>query len=140
MNFYLLKFKVYGDQRGNLVSLESSKNIPFDIKRVYYIWATDSQFVRGKHAHTQLEQVLVCVSGSCNIKLDDGIITDDKNNIKEIILKNPTEGLYIGKNIWREMYNFSHDCVLMVIASELYNEQEYIRDYEIFLSTVKNNN
>lgn len=127
MNYKILKFKIMGDNRGSLISLEQLKNIPFKIKRVYYIFDTKTDIVRGKHAHTKLQQVAICVNGSCNFLLDNG---KDKKNIK---LNSPDKGLYIGKNIWREMSNFSKDCVLMVLANQYYDEKEYIRDYNEFL-------
>lgn len=83
--------------------------------------------VRGKHAHKKLEQILVCISGSCKIKLDNGKET------KVVVLEKPYEGLYVSNDMWREMYDFSQDAVLVVFASELYDESDYIRDYEEFL-------
>ena len=82
--------------------------------------------VRGKHAHLRLQQVVVCVSGSCVFYLDDG------THREEVLLNKPNIGLYIGKNIWREMKNFSKDCVLLVLADDYYDEKEYIRDYRTF--------
>lgn len=125
-----IKFKAFGDNRGSLISLEQHKNIPFKIKRVYYIFGTRTNTTRGKHAHTNLKQIVICVSGKCKFLLDDG------KKKKIIELNNPTEGLYIGKNIWREMYDFSHDCVLVVLANKYYDENEYIRDYEEFLKKI----
>lgn len=131
MEYKLLEFKVMGDERGSLVSLEEEKNIPFNVKRVYYIYGTKTDTIRGKHAHINLQQVAICVSGSCKFLLDDG-------NTKEIVeLNSPNIGLYIGKNMWREMYDFSQDCVLIVLANEYYDENEYIRDYEDFLKIIK---
>lgn len=120
-----------GDNRGKLISLEENKNIPFDIKRVYYIFDTQENMVRGKHSHPHLQQVVVCTSGSCKFSLDNG------KNKKIVELDSPEIGLFIGENIWREMYDFSSDCVLMVLANEYYNEDEYIRDYEEFLEKLK---
>jgi dTDP-4-dehydrorhamnose 3,5-epimerase-like enzyme len=121
MNSKLLNFKVMGDDRGSLISLEENKNIPFDIKRVYYIYGTRPETIRGKHSHPHLRQVAICVSGSCKFLLDD-------NKSKKIIeLNSPDIGLYIGEDIWREMYDFTTDCVLMVLANEYYNEDEYVR-------------
>lgn len=125
-----IKFKAFGDNRGSLISLEQHKNIPFKIKRVYYIFGTRTNTTRGKHAHTNLKQIVICVSGKCKFLLDNG----KKKKIVE--LNNPTEGLYIGKNIWREMYDFSRDCVLVVLANKYYDENEYIRDYEDFLKKI----
>lgn len=129
--YKILDFKAIGDDRGWLVPLESSKTIPFDIKRVYYIWGTQKDVVRGKHAHRALEQVIVCIAGSCDFILDDG------HERKTIRLDNPAKGLYIKHNIWREFTNFSDDCVIMVLASEYYDEADYIRDYEVFKEEVE---
>lgn len=120
-----------GDERGSLISLEQLKNIPFKIKRVYYIFGTQKDAIRGKHSHTHLKQMAVCVKGSCKFLLDNG------KKRKIIELNSPDTGLYIGKNLWREMFDFSSDCVLMVLASDYYNEDEYIRDYKKFLKTLK---
>ena len=132
MDIKILKFKVNGDERGSLISLEQQKNIPFNIKRVYYIYGTKKGIVRGKHSHQNLKQVVICVNGSCKFLVDDG----KKKEILE--LNSPNIGLYIGKNIWREMFDFSSDCVLMVLANDYYNENEYIRDYKNFLKSIKN--
>lgn len=124
-------FQPHGDERGQLISLEEFRDIPFRIKRVYYMYDTIGGVVRGKHAHKSLEQILVCISGSCKVKLDNGIES------KVVSLEKPYEGLYVGSNIWREMYDFSHDAVLMVLASEIYDESDYIRKYDDFLDMVK---
>mgnify|MGYP002640383456 CR=1 FL=1 len=124
MNYNLLSFKVFGDSRGKLVSLENNKNIPFEIKRVYYIYDTLPDEVRGKHAHKNLEQIIIAIDGACQFILDDGIKRE------KVWLNRPDEGLYIGKNIWREMHHFSYGCKLMVLASDYYKEEEYIRDYD----------
>ena len=94
---------------------------------MYYIWDTTYDAVRRKHAHKNLEQVIVCMKGSCDFILDDG------NNRELVHLSDPTQGLYIGNNIWREFTNFSKDCVVMVLASEHYDETDYIRDYNEFV-------
>lgn len=130
MNYKLIEMQVFGDNRGKLVSLESNKNIPFEIKRVYYIYDTLPDQVRGKHAHKEIEQIIIAINGSCEFILDDG------KNRKTICLNRPDVGLYIGKNIWREMQNFSYGCNLMVLASNHYDEEEYIRDYSEFLKEV----
>lgn len=130
VEYGLLNFKVRGDHTGNLVALEKGTEFPFDIKRVYYIWGTDKNAVRGKHAHKKLEQVIVCTSGSCDFILDDG------NERTTVHLDTPTQGLHIKSNIWREFTNFSSDCVVMVLASEHYDESDYIRDYKTFLQTI----
>ncbi len=123
-------FQPHGDERGQLVALEEDKDIPFHIKRVYYIYDTVKGVVRGKHAHKSLEQILVCIHGSCKILLDDG------REKKVVPLEKPYEGLYISNNMWREMYDFSENAVLMVLASDYYDEEDYIRDYDQFLSYV----
>ncbi len=119
-----------GDERGSLVALESGKTVPFDIKRVYYIFFTKKDVSRGFHAHRHLKQLAVCVTGSCRFVLDDG------KSREEIVLDNSTTGLLIGEMVWREMHDFSPDCVLMVLASEYYDENDYIRDYQEFLDDI----
>ncbi len=126
-------FQPHGDERGQLVALEEYKDIPFRIKRVYYMYDTLKDVVRGGHAHKNLEQILVCVHGSCKIQLDNG------SEKKVVALEKPYEGLYVASNMWREMYDFSDDAVLMVLASELYDESDYIRDYNSFLEYLKGN-
>ena len=127
MNYEIIEFQKHGDERGMLVALEKGKEIPFPIKRVYYMYDTLPGVRRGFHAHKELKQVLICIHGQCVIHLDDGYET------KEILLDKPNEGLFISGAIWREMYDFSPDAVLMVLASELYDEADYIRNYEEFL-------
>ncbi|PSV46790.1 sugar 3,4-ketoisomerase [Photobacterium indicum] len=122
----LIKLNPLGDDRGSLISLEEGINIPFEIKRVYYIFDTKSGVSRGYHAHKNLEQVVVCVKGSCRFILDDG---DSK---EEVTLNRPDVGLYIDNMTWREMHEFSEDCVLVVLASNIYDESDYIRDYQEF--------
>ena len=125
-------FQPHGDDRGQLIALEEFNDIPFRIKRVYYMYDTKSGVVRGHHAHILLEQILICIHGSCKIKLDNG------KEKKIVHLEKPYEGLYVANNMWREMYDFSDDAVLMVLAPEIYNEEDYIRDYEEFLKLVAN--
>lgn len=130
MDYKILNFDVKNDNRGSLIALENLKEIPFEIQRIYYIYDTNPDFPRGAHAHKELEQVLIMMDGSCEIVLNDG-----KNN-KSIILNRPDIGLFIGKNMWREMRNFSYGAKLLVLASDFYNENEYIRDYNEFLRVV----
>lgn len=130
-NFFTYDLIAHGDERGSLIALENNHNIPFDIKRVYYIYDTKKGVDRGFHAHKELEQVLVCVTGSCKIRIDDGF----KKEVFE--LNTPETALFVGKNLWREMFDFSQGCVLMVLANEYYKPQEYIKDYEEFLKEVK---
>lgn len=126
----LVELKAFGDERGSLIALEKNHNVPFDIKRVYYIYNTKRNVPRGAHAHRKLEQLLVCVTGSCKIKLDDG------KTIETVELNSPELALYVGKNIWGEMFDFSQGCVLMVMASEYYNSDEYIYDYNEFINSI----
>lgn len=119
-----------GDDRGSLVAIEANKHIPFEVKRVYYIFGTQPGISRGFHAHKNLQQLAVCVSGKCRMLLDDGITKES------VWLDSPTKGLLIGNNVWREMHEFSDDCVLLVLASEHYDESDYIRDYSEFCSAV----
>lgn len=126
-------FPPHGDDRGQLIALEAMEHIPFQIRRVYYIYDTLEGVCRGKHAHRNLEQILICVHGSCKILLDDGF------ERREVLLDKPTEGLYVSNDTWREMYDFSRDAVLLVLASEHYDEADYIRNYQDFLDMVRNN-
>ena len=125
----LIDFPSLEDQRGGLVAIESNLSIPFEINRLYYIFNTTNQS-RGFHAHIDLKQVAICVKGSCRFILDNG------NSREEIILNSPTRGLFIEALTWREMHDFSDDCVLLVLASEHYDESDYIRDYQDFLNKV----
>ena len=126
----LIDFPLLGDSRGSLVAVEANKTVPFDIKRVYFIFGTKQGVARGFHAHKALKQVAVCVTGSCRMLLDNGL------EKKEVLLDSPTKGLVIEDFVWREMHDFTTDCVLLVLASEYYDEADYIRDYEDFLRVV----
>lgn len=126
-------FQPHGDDRGQLVALEEMKDIPFKIKRVYFMYDTIKDVRRGFHAHKQLEQILICIHGSCKILLDNG------KEKKVVPLEKPYEGLYVANNMWREMYDFSSDAVLLVLASELYDESDYIRNYDEFIKFVTMN-
>lgn len=126
----MLKFQQHGDERGQLISLEEFKDIPFPIKRVYYMYDTANGVTRGFHAHKSLQQILICIHGSCKIRLDNG------KEKKVVLLEKPYEGLYVSNVMWREMFDFSSDAVLMVLASEPYDESDYIRDYNEFLKLV----
>jgi dTDP-4-dehydrorhamnose 3,5-epimerase-like enzyme len=123
-----IDFQSLGDSRGSLVALEigMERNVPFDIKRVYYIYETGKGVSRGFHAHRNLKQVAICVSGTFRMILDDGV------NREEIWMNDPTKGLLIESMVWREMHDFSDECVLLVLASEHYDESDYIRKYDEF--------
>lgn len=125
---YLIEFDIKGDDRGSLIALEELKEIPFKVKRVYYIFDTKKGVIRGNHAHKSLKQVLICVKGSVKVKCEY------ESSIKEFYLDKPNVGLYIEDLTWHTMYNFSEDAVLVVLADSLYSEQDYIRDYSIFKS------
>lgn len=124
-------FPPHGDDRGQLVAIEAMKDLPFAINRVYYIYDTLRDVRRGFHAHRDLQQILLCVSGSCMIHLDDGKET------AEVRLDKPNEGLYIANNMWREMYDFSEGAVLLVLASRHYDEADYIRNYDDFIEMIR---
>lgn len=127
-------FQQHGDARGQLISLEEFRDIPFEIKRVYYMYDTGKDVRRGFHAHKSLQQILICIHGECKILLDNG------KEKKVVPLEKPYEGLYVSNNMWREMYDFSPDAVLMVLASDYYKEDDYIRNYDDFLNMVSQEN
>lgn len=124
------QFQQHGDERGQLVALEQNIDIPFEINRVYYMYDTKEGVRRGYHSHNTLHQILVCIHGRCKILLDDG----EKKEV--VCLEKPYEGLYIPPKIWHEMYDFSDDAVLLVLASEIYKEDDYVRKYEEFLNSL----
>lgn len=133
MEIITYSFQQHGDERGQLVALEEFKDIPFKIKRIYYMYDTKEGVRRGFHAHKSLEQILICIHGSCRILLDNG------REKETVFLNQPYEGLYISNDIWREMYDFSPDAVLLVLASELYDESDYIRNYDDFIKEIQKN-
>lgn len=132
MHIQLVPLQTHGDERGSLISLEQDKNIPFIIRRAYYIFDTKEGVRRGFHAHKNLKQLAIAVRGSCKFLLDDG------SEKIEILLNDPSKGLLIESCIWREMFDFSEDCVLLVLADQLYDESDYIRNYDEFMGSVKN--
>jgi len=130
-NYRLIDCHVIGDKTGSLIAIEGNQDIPFDIKRVYYIFDTQANTIRGKHAHRNLQQMIICVSGECDFILDDGY---EKETIH---LDSPKQGLYLSSHIWREFTNFSLNCVVMVLASEHYNPSDYINDYTKFIEETR---
>ena len=128
----LEEFKVLGDHRGQLVALEANRQIPFDVKRVFYIYGTQEGVPRGNHSHYKTKQFLVAVNGSCKVTLDNG---KEKETFD---LNKPNLGLFQDALIWGSMHDFSSDCVLMVLADEYYDASDYITDYNKFLKEVKN--
>ena len=130
----LIQLQKLGDERGSLVALEDQKNVPFPIRRVYYLFGTKADVKRGLHAHHNLKQMIIAVRGSCRFLL----LLDNGNERVEILLDNPAQGLMIQSLMWREMYEFSEDCVLMVLADAHYDETDYIRDYKEFVEIFRN--
>lgn len=130
--YRIINFHEFGDERGNLVVAEGSgMDVPFDIKRVFYMYGSDPDIIRGQHANRKTEFVLINVSGTSKVKVDNGFET-------EIVeLNKPRMGLYIDVMVWKDMYDFSRDSVLLVLASEHYDGEEYIRDYDMFLEEVR---
>ena len=122
----IVQFPVHGDNRGCLIALEGGRDIPFEVRRVYYIYGTHSDMPRGFHAHRSLKQLLVAVSGSVTVTCEYG------EKKEKFLLDTPSRGLLLEGLVWREMHDFSPDCVLMVFASEHYREEDYIRDYNVF--------
>ena len=131
MNYKVIDIKEFGDDRGHLASFESGSNCPFDVKRVFYIFDTQSDVSRGNHANKFSEFLLVSVSGSCKVKVDDG-----KGHTDIVTLDSPLKALYLGNMVWKEMYDFSENAVLMVLASTYYDNSEYIRNYDDFIKMV----
>jgi len=127
----LFNFTEIADGRGKLISLESNINIPFDVKRVYYLYSTKKEAARGFHAHIELKQMAICISGSCII---------DVETVKgktSFTMNCPNKGLFMDGIVWREIRNFSDDCVLLVLADAIYTEDDYIRDYDSFSLRLK---
>ena len=132
MMYKLLNFNDLGDERGQLVVVEGGMDIPFEIKRVFYIYGSDDTVVRGQHANLDSEFVLINVAGKSKVKITDG------TNEEIVVLDKPMKGVYLPKMVWKEMYDFSPDSVLLVLANTHYNGKEYIRDYNDYLKLVKN--
>lgn len=126
-NVGLHRFRVFKDRYGNLIPVEAGMDIPFPVRRIYYIYGVQDGVRRGFHSHKALHQVLICVSGSVSI------LVKTPEGEETFTLSDPSEGLYIGPLIWREMFDFSADAVLLVLASEHYCEADYIRNYDEYL-------
>lgn len=129
---YFIEFPEHGDERGNLVVIEGAKDVPFEIKRVFYIHGSDPDIVRGQHANRRSQFVLVNVAGQSKVRVMDGL-----GNEAVFSLNRPRTGVYIPTMAWKEMYDFSPDSVLLCIASEHYDESEYIRDYAAFEAEIR---
>lgn len=131
MKDIILQLKGLGDERGLLVAIEATKTIPFEILRTYYLTNLKKDHPRGFHAHKKLRQFAICLKGSCCFVMDDGSVRE------EYLLANPTSGILIEPMIWHEMHDFSEDCVLLVLASDYYDESDYIRKYDDFKKSVQ---
>lgn len=127
----MLNFPQYGDDRGNLVIVEGNKDVPFDIKRLFYIYGSDEKNIRGQHANKVSEFVLINVAGKSKVRVKDG-----NGNEAIYCLDHPNSGLYLPNMVWKEMYDFSNDSVLLVLANTLYDLEEYIKDYDEYVSIV----
>ncbi|WP_147114954.1 FdtA/QdtA family cupin domain-containing protein [Tateyamaria sp. syn59] len=130
-NASMIDLPIVSDPRGDLTFIEGGRHVPFDIRRVYYLYNVPVDSERGGHAHRELEQVIFALSGSFRMKIDDGTTKAD------VWLRNPRRGLYIKNMVWREMDNFSQGAVCMVLASHFYDEADYYRDYSEFLAASK---
>lgn len=128
----MLDFPQMGDERGHLVIIEGAQDIPFDIKRAFYIFGSDRNVVRGKHANRKSQFVLINVAGTSKVKVKDG-----EGNQAIFCLNRPHTGIYLPTMVWKDMYDFSEDSVLLVLSSEHYDPDEYIRDYDEFVKAVK---
>lgn len=129
----MVEFKQNGDERGRLVVVEGDKDIPFDIKRVFYIYGSDHDVVRGQHANRRTQFVLINVAGKSKVKVKDG-----EGNEAIYCLNRPHTGIYLPTMVWKDMYDFSEDSVLLCLASEHYDPDEYIRNYDDFTKIIKN--
>lgn len=131
----MLEFSQHGDERGHLVVIEGEKDIPFEIKRTFYIYGSDHDVVRGQHANRKSEFVLINVAGKSKVRVMDG-----EGNEAVFCLNRPHTGIYLPTMVWKEMYDFSEDSVLLCLSSEHYDATEYIRDYDVFSKEIKETN
>lgn len=131
MNCGWIQFEQKGDDRGKLIVIEGQREVPFDIKRIFYMLQTKNDVIRGQHANRNSDFVMVNIQGSVKIKVDDGITQT------EYILDTPDQGLYLSKMLWKEMLDFSDDSILLVLSNHAYDEKEYIRNYQDFINELK---
>lgn len=131
MNYKLIETKSFGDETGRLISFEKGSNCPFEVKRAFYIFDAASDKIRGQHANRNSEFLMTTISGSCKVKIDDG------KTQKIIELDSPYKALYLDKMIWKDMYDFSSDAVLLILANTMYDENEYIRDYDEYINEIR---
>lgn len=128
----MLEFAQKGDERGHMVIVEGMKDIPFEIKRIFYIYGSEADVVRGQHANKKSEFLLINVAGTSKVRVKDG-----KGNEASFSLNRPHTGIYLPQMVWKDMYDFSRDSVLLCLSSEYYDAQEYIRNYDEFVRLVK---
>ena len=128
----MLEFPQHGDERGHLVVVEGMKDVPFEIKRIFYIYGSDADVVRGQHANRKTEFVLINVAGKSKVRVKDG-----EGNEAVFCLNRPHTGIYLPTMVWKDMYDFSADSVLLCLASEHYDESEYIRDFDAFEAEIR---
>ncbi|TLD81158.1 WxcM-like domain-containing protein [Helicobacter sp. MIT 11-5569] len=131
MDYKLIDFNFFNDKDSVLVALQNNVNCPFEIKRVFYIFDVPSIATRGNHANKDSAFLMIALKGSCKVKIDDA------KTSQIITLDSPKQGLYLGKMLWKQMYDFSKDCVLLVLSDCYYNKQEYINDYNEFCLLVR---
>lgn len=130
INCKLINLKYFDDKNSTLIAIEKQVNCPFEIQRIFYIFDVPKNTIRGEHANLNSEFFFIVLKGECKIKIDNG------KEQKNFILNNPKQGLYIDKMLWKQMYDFSKDCILLVLSNTLYDANEYIRDYNEFLKAV----
>lgn len=130
----MLEFPQKGDERGSLIVVEEMKDIPFELKRIFYMYGSDATVVRGRHANKKTEFILINLSGQSKVRVKDG-----RGNEKVFLLDRPHTGIYVPKLVWKDMYDFSADSILLCLASEHYDPEEYIRDYDAFVDYIHEN-
>ena len=128
----MIEFQQRGDARGTLVVIEGQEDVPFDVKRIFYIFGSDKEVIRGQHANRRSQFALINVTGSSKVRVRDG-----KGNEAIFILNRPHTGVYLPEMVWKDMYDFSADSVLLCLASEHYDADEYIRDYDAYLEVMR---
>lgn len=130
INCKLINLKYFDDKNSTLIAIEKQVNCPFEIKRIFYIFDVPRHTTRGDHANLNSEFFFIALKGECKIKVDNG------KEQQIFILNNPKQGLYIDKMLWKQMYDFSKDCILLILSNTFYDANEYIRDYNEFLKAV----
>ncbi|AJD03764.1 dTDP-6-deoxy-3,4-keto-hexulose isomerase [Campylobacter lari CCUG 22395] len=131
MTFKLIDLEYFNDKKSTLIACEKNINCPFEVKRIFYIFDVPKNTVRGNHANINSQFLFIALKGECKIKIDDG----NKQNI--FLLNNPKQGLFLDKMLWKQMYDFSKDCILLVLANTYYDKNEYIYNYDEFLKVAK---